>query len=189
MLTLNDLKVGVFIKYNGEPCEVIYSDHIKMAQSKGILRTKIKNLITGAIVDKTFKGGSDKFEEADLIQAKANFLYKEGENYFFMDNTTYDQFSLSKNQIGDKVNYIKEGSDVQILSFEGRPINLVIPIKMVLEVTQTSEGVRGDTAQGSVMKEATLETGHNVKVPLFIKNGENILVNTETGKYVERVNK
>ncbi|MFA5070396.1 MAG: elongation factor P [Patescibacteria group bacterium] len=189
MLTLNDLKVGVFIKLDGEPCQVVYSDHIKMAQSKGILRTKIKNLITGSIVEKTFKGGGEKFEEADLNQTKANFLYKEGENYFFMDNATYDQFSLNKKQIGEKANFIKEGSDVEILRFEERPINLVIPIKMVLKVTQTSEGVRGDTAQGSVMKEAILETGHNIKVPLFIKNGEDILVNTETGKYLERVNK
>ena len=188
MLNLNDLKVGGFIKLEGQPYEIIQLQHVKMAQSGAILRTKIKNLITGYCLEKTFKG-ENKFEEAEPSRTRANFLYKEGENYYFMDNKTYDQFSLRQEQVGTKINYIKEGADVEILNFEEKPININIPIKIVLKVTQTGEGVRGDTAQGSVMKEAILETGHKIKVPLFVKIGDNILVNTETGKYVERVKK
>lgn len=192
MLTINDLKAGGFIKLDNEPYEIISLEHVKVAQSHAIKRTKVKNLITGHTYDKTFKN-VDKFEEAQLSRRRANFLYKEGrpgkENYFFMDNASYDQFSLSKEQIGEKINYIKEGSDVDILNFEEQPININIPTKIALKVRQTSEGVRGDTAQGSVQKEAILETGHKIKVPLFVKTGDTVLVNTESGKYLERVKK
>jgi len=188
MLTINDLKVGGFIKLDNEPYEIISLEHIKVAQSHAIKRTKVKNLITGHTYDKTFKN-VDKFEEAELSHTHANFLYQEGENYFFMDNASYDQFSLNREQVGEKIKYVKEGSDAEILNFEDKPINIDIPVKIALKVTQTSEGVRGDTAQGSVQKEAVLETGHKIKVPLFVKTGDTVLVNTESGKYLERVKK
>ncbi len=186
MLSISDLKIGSNFKFEGEPYRVVKTQHVKMGRGGAILQTKMKNLITGNVLEKNFKS-SDKFEEAELVRSTANFLYQEGENYFFMDEKTYEQFSLSKNQIGEKINFIKEGSDVDLLNFEGKAINIDIPIKIELKVTQTSEGIRGDTAQGSVTKDAVLETGHKIKVPIFIKNGDTIRVNTETGKYVERV--
>jgi len=188
MLSINDLRIGVTFKYEGEPYQVVKAQHLKMGRGGAVLQTKIKNLLSGNILEKNFKG-SDKFEEAELNRQRANFLYQEGDNYFFMDRNTYEQFSLSKKQIGEKINYLKEGSEVDILNFEGQPINIELPPKIKLKVIQTGEAVRGDTAQGSVTKEATLETGYRLKVPLFIKNGDIVIVNTETGKYVERVNK
>jgi len=186
MLSITDLKTGAIIQYNNEPYQVVFAQHVQMGRGGAIMRTKLKNLITGNSLEKTFKPG-DKFDEADLSKTKANFLYAEGENYFFMNNETFEQFSLSKAQIGEKMGYIKEGMDADIVVFNNKPINIDIPIKIDLKVAQTPEGVRGDTAQGSVTKEATLETGQVIKVPLFIKKGDVIRVNTETGKYVERV--
>ena len=186
MLDISDLKHGVYIKIDGEPYEVIYFQHVQMGRGGAIMRTKLKNLITGNVLEKTYKGG-DKFEEAELSRSKANFQYRENNDYFFMDNETYEQFSLSKNQLGEKADYLREGMDLDIINFEGKPINIEIPKKIVLRVTQTGEGVRGDTAQGSVTKDAVLETGHTIKVPLFVKTGDLVRVNTETGKYVERV--
>lgn len=186
MLSISDLKIGTAFKYEGGPYQVLKTQHVKMGRGGAVLQTKMKNLATGNVLEKNFKG-SDKFEEAELTRSKANFLYQEGENYFFMDEETYDQFSLSKNQVGEKANFIKEGSAVDLLNFEGQPINIDLPVKIELKVTQTGEAVRGDTAQGSATKDALLETGYSLKVPLFIKTGDLVRVNTETGKYVERV--
>jgi len=186
MLSINDLKTGVNVKIDGAPYEVIYFQHVKMGRGGAVLRTKMKNLVTGSTLEKNYKGGA-KFEEAELSRSKANFLYKDGEDYFFMDNQTFEQFSLSKEQLGENANYLREDSEADVVNFEGKPINIDIPKKMDLKVTQTATGVRGDTAQGSVTKDAILESGHTVKVPLFVETGDIIRVNTETGKYVERV--
>ena len=184
MLTINDLRAGVYVVYNGDPYVVVKHSFIKMAQSKGIMRTTMKNLKTGRMLEETFKGQKLELEPADIRRSKANYLYQEGDQYFFMDNESYDQFFVTKEQLGDSVNYLKENVIVDVLHFNDAPITIELPKKVQLKVTMTAPGVRGDTAQGSVMKQATVETGYSLGVPLFIKQDEMIEINTETGQYV-----
>ncbi|MDZ7798749.1 MAG: elongation factor P [Patescibacteria group bacterium] len=186
MLGINNLKIGTTFKYKGEPYEIVKAQHVKMGRGGAVLQTKIKNLKTGQLLEKNFKS-SDKFEEPDLSRSRVNFLYQEDDKYYFMDEKSYEQFSLTKDQIGEKTNFIKEGASVNLLNFEDKAINIELPIKVDLKVKETPPGVRGDTAQGSATKEAKLETGYKIKVPLFIKTDDIIRVNTETGQYVERV--
>lgn len=183
MLTINDLRSGACIVYRGEPYQVVKHNFIKMAQSKGIMRTTLRNLKTGNVLEETFKG-QDKLEEADIKKTKANYLYQDRDNFYFMDQQSYDQFFVTSGQLGDKKNYLKENLEVDVLNFNDNPINVELPKKVVLKVTLTAPGVRGDTAQGSVTKKATLETGVSVGVPLFVKQDEMIEINTDTGEYV-----
>ena len=162
------------------------TEHSKQARSAAVLRVKMKNLIGGQVLDNTFQQ-SDTIEEADLERKKANYQYNDGENFTFMDNETYDQFELTAQSVGDVANYIKEGQDVDILFFEGKPVSISVPAKVELMVTEAPPGIKGDTA-GNVTKKVTLETGYEVAVPLFINEGQKIRVNTDTGLYVERVN-
>lgn len=184
MYQITDLKIGVTFELNGDIYRVLYSEHSKTGRAGAVLRTKIKNLVTGAIIDKTFKG-SDKFEPARLDRKDCQYLYKEGNELFFMDNSSYEQFSLSKNDIKEAIPYIKEGESATILFFNGKPIGVDLPPKVVLKVTYAEEGVRGDTVSPGT-KSVTLETGLNVQVPLFIKEGDKLRINTQTGDYVER---
>ncbi len=184
MLTINDLKVGTKITYEGAPYVVIFSEHSKLGRGGGIQRTKIRNLITGAILEKTF-AGAEKLEKADLETKKAQYLYAEGNNLNFMDSATFDQFSLDKKQLGDSARFLKEGGEVDMLYFRGNPININLPIKMEFEITYTEPGFKGNTAS-TVTKPATIETGAQVNVPLFIKVGDKIVLDTRTGQYVER---
>ncbi len=186
MLSISDIKIGTAITHNGQPYIVIYAQHAKQGRGGANLKTKLKNLITGANLEITYSG-SDKAQEADLERAKANFLYKEGDSYYFMDNESYEQFDLPKETIGDPVDFLKEGVTVDVLIFEGRPVSVKLPTKVELQVSETPPGVKGDTA-GAAMKTAVLETGKEIRVPLFINQGELIRVNTETEEYVERVN-
>lgn len=185
MLTMNDLRVGTVISYNQQPFVVTYTQHVQMGRGAAVLRSKLKNLITGQALEKTFKHG-DKIDEADLSLSKANFLYREGENFTFMDNQTYEQFALSEEQVGNLAKFVPDGTDVDIMNYEGKPVAVQIPKKVKIKIIQTEPAVRGDTAQGGVTKPATLETGHTVQVPLFVKEGEIIVVNTESETYVER---
>jgi elongation factor P len=182
MLSINDLRVGAYLVYNGDPYVVLKHSFIKMAQSKGIMRTTMKNLKTGRVLEETFKG-QEKMEEADIKRSRANYLYQEGSQYFFMDAETYDQFFVTQEQIGDNKHYLTENLPVDVMTFNDAPIDIVLPKKVKLKVTMTDPGVRGDTAQGSVMKPATVETGYELNVPLFIKQDETIWINTETGEY------
>ncbi len=184
MLSINDLKIGTKIIFNHAPFQVILAQHSKLGRGGGILRTKIKNLINGAILEKTF-AGQEKIEEAHLETRVSQFLYHDENEYFFMDSTSFEQFSLQKSQLGKTADFLKEGENVQMLYFESKPINLQLPIKINLKITYTEPGFKGNTA-GSVTKSATLETGAQMKVPLFIKEGDEIVVDTRTGEYVER---
>lgn len=148
------------------------------------MRTKLKNLLTGTIIEKTF-AGAEKLEEAELQTKKAQYLYNDSINYHFMDSANFEQFSLSKNQLQDTARFLKEGGEVDILYFQGDPININLPIKMSFEVTYTEPGFKGNTAS-TVTKPATIETGTQINVPLFIKNGDKIVIDTRTGEYVER---
>lgn len=181
---MNDLKVGVVMTYNGAPYQVIRSEHSKQARSAAVLRAKLKNLITGQVLDKTFQQG-DSILPADLGKIVANFLYRDAEGFHFMDNKTFDQFVLSDVVVGAAANYIIDGEDVQLVTFEGKPVAVSLSPKVVLTVVEAPPGVKGDSAS-NVTKKVKCNTGYELSVPLFVNEGENIRINTETGAYVER---
>jgi elongation factor P len=185
MLSITDLKTGTKIEYKNEPYEVIRAEHSKVGRGGAVLRTKLKNLITSSVLEIKFKEG-DKFEKPDLESKSCLFMYKENQNYYFMDNETYDQFSLSENILQDKKMYLIENTSVKILYYNNKPTNIDLPIKINLKVVKAPPGVKGDTAEGGT-KEVEVETGLKVTVPLFIKEGDVIKVDTRNGKYVERV--
>ncbi|GLH74492.1 elongation factor P [Geothrix limicola] len=147
-----------------------------------LVRIKMRNLLTRAVFDKTFKAG-DKFKEPDLVLTPASYLYSDGEGSHFMDQETYETHTLGESLMGDALSYLTEGLIVQIQKFNGNPIGLQMPTTVELEVTYTEPGARGDTASGNVTKPAKLETGIEIKVPLFIKEGEKVKVSTETGEF------
>ena len=184
--SLNDIKQGLTINYNNEPFVVVNANFVRMQQRKPVMQTKLRNLLNGKIIEYSFKAG-ERVETADVGKKRVNFLYAAGNEYTFMDNDSYEQFSFSKEKLGDMVHYLRDGCEVALISFNDAPINIELPIKMEFKVVTTPEGVKGDTAQGRVTKEATIETGAVVYVPIFIKQGDLIRVNTETGEYVERV--
>lgn len=186
MLSISEIKTGKNIILNGEPYAVLYHEHSKTGRAGAVLRTKIKNLTTGAVLERTFQG-ADKIEEADISKTKAQYLYKDAGGYAFMDNETYDQFTLSEKVSGDAFNYLIEGTEVTVLNFNDNPVNIELPIKMKLRVVEAPPGIKGDTAS-SGGKTVVLETGIKVNTPLFVKAGDEIIVNTQTGEYVSRAN-
>lgn len=183
---MNDLKIGTIVSIHNEPYIVQYSQHVQMGRGEPILRTKMKNLITGKILSQTYKSG-DQLEEADLVYKKSQFLYKDDENLYFMDTESFEQFFIEKPKENDPSKFMNEGDEVDVMCYEDRPISVRLPIKANFRVKNAPPGIKGDTAQGSVTKPVELETGYIVNVPLFIKEGELIKINTETGEYVERV--
>lgn len=186
MLTINDLKkTGLIIQLNNEPYQVIYSQHARTAQRRPFVRTKLKNLITGQILEKTFNS-SDRIEEADVEKSKANFLYAENDNFFFMDSQSYEQFFLNKNSLFGQEKFLKEGLEVNTLIFNKNPVNIELPKKVDLKIIEAPPSIRGDSAT-TPTKTVTLETGARINVPIFVKRGDIVRINTETGEYVERI--
>lgn len=184
MLSIKDIKSGKKIIIEGQPFSVLTVQHSKMGRMGAVLRTKLKNLETGALVTKTFQG-SDKVEEAEVDTKKAQYLYQDGDTFYFMDNESYEQFELNKKIIGDDAKYLKEGVEVSLLYFDERIINIELPIKMSFEVVEAPPAVKGNTADGG-SKQVTIETGAQITTPLFIKQGDKIKVNTTTGEYAEK---
>jgi len=184
MFSMSDLKIGTIIELENEPYVVQFTQHTKMGRGGAVLKTKIKNLISENVLEKTFKS-CDKIKEVTLEKSRANFLYKDENNIYLMDNKTYEQFSLPISQVKDKINFLKEGQEMEVLNFNGLPVNIKLPPKIILEVTDAPPGVKGDTAQGA-SKIAVCETGLQISVPLFINQGDKILINTESKEYVER---
>ncbi|MFC1645043.1 elongation factor P [Patescibacteria group bacterium] len=184
MLGINEVKSGKCIVFDGEPYKVLHDEHSKTGRAGAVLRTKLKNLITGAVLDKTFQG-ADKLEEADISKSKAQYLYSDGDDYAFMDNESYEQFTLDKEVLSDIIGYLIEGTEVNLLNFNDDPINVELPIKMNLKVIDAPPGIKGDTASGGD-KVVTLETGLKITAPLFINNDDVVVVNTEKGEYVSR---
>jgi len=185
MFSLNEIKIGRLIQVSGEPYVVIRADHHKMGRGGAVLKTKLRNLINGSILEKTFQG-NDKAEEAEMEKKKVNFLYKDEIEAYFMDNDTYEQFSLSVDQLGDKMKFLKDGTEVNIMYFNNQPVALDLPVKMEIKVVSAPPGVKGNSA-GNVTKVVELETGAEISVPMFVNEGDVIRVNTDTGEYVERV--
>lgn len=184
MLGLAQIKAGQKIQIDGQPYLVTWNQFSKTARQGGTMKTKLKNLLTGNTMEKTFQG-SDKVEEANIGYKRAQFLYATGEEYEFMDMETYEQMTFTSEQLGDIVNYLSDGMDVDIQYFDGKPINVQVQPKMTFEIIETEPGIKGNTA-GNVTKDATIETGMVIKVPPFIEKGDKVVVNTTSGEYVER---
>ena len=185
MYVIADLKPGRAVIVDGDPYLVTWSRFSKQGRQGGVMATKMKNLKTGAVIQKTFQG-NDKLEPADVGFRRVQYLYSSGDAYTFMDLNSYDQFDLDADTIGSQSQYLVDGQEVDALVFEEKPIGIQLSSTVNLKVVETPPGVKGDTATGGT-KFAELESGMKVSVPLFINEGDTVKVNTETGAYMERV--
>ncbi|MBI4185479.1 elongation factor P [Candidatus Berkelbacteria bacterium] len=185
MLSISNLKVGTFFELDGTPHCVLATEHSKMGRGGAVLRTKVRNLTTGAVYDRTFQG-SDTFPEADVTRRKGQFLYADSQGATFMESETFEQYTLTNDRLGTDRQYLKEGLPVDLILYNDSVLGVAIPAKVDLAVTYTEPGFKGDT-QSTVTKPAELETGLTVNVPLFVKTGDTVRVSTQTGQYVERV--
>lgn len=183
---LNDIRAGILISHNGEPWQVMEANFMRTSQRKPVMQTKLKNLITGKTLEYSFKPG-DKVEEANVGKKPAQFLYQTPSEAVFMDTASYEEIHLKKEGIAHKLVFLKEGENVDIITWNETPISITIPKKVELKVTSAPEGVKGDSAQGRVTKQVILENELTLNVPLFVKEGDVIRINTDTGEYVERV--
>jgi elongation factor P len=183
-LSITDLKKGVIFQLNNEPFQVVDYSQKVMGRGGSIVNVRVKSLIDGKVLDKTFKG-NEQLESADVTNQNAQYLYADDPNAYFMAEDTYEQFAVTKDILGDSIGYLKEGDKVIAQLLEDRIISVEIPKKVALQVTYTESAVRGDTSS-SVMKDAVLETGVTVRVPIFIKQGDIIKVDTRNGTYLER---
>jgi len=180
----SDFKNGISIQLDGQLFTIVEFQHVKPGKGGAFVRTRLKNARTGAVLEKTFRAG-EKMEQAFLNRRPMNYLYNQGDEYFFMDMETYDQVSVPRSLIGDAAKYLKEDTEVQVVRHNDEVIGVEIPFFMELEVVEADPGLRGDTASGG-SKPARLETGAVVQVPLFIGVGERIRVDTRTDTYLER---
>jgi elongation factor P len=187
MIAANDLRSGVTFEMDGDLYVVISFQHIKPGKGSPFVRLKIKNLDTGNTVEKTFRP-EEKFKKAFLERKTMQYLYREGENFVFMDMETYDQVYLSTKEVGDAVNFLKDNLELTIVFHKNRPVSVDLPTFVELKVTHTEPGIKGDTAT-TAMKPAILETGYKVNVPLFVNEGDVIRVDTRSGEYLDRVSK
>jgi elongation factor P len=186
MATTNDLKNGMTLNLDGQLWNVIEFQHVKPGKGGAFVRTKMRSVLSGKVVEKTFNAGV-KVEVASVEKRDMQFLYRDGEDFMFMDSTNYDQISISKQTVGDAVNYLLENADAIVAMHEGNPLFIELPASVELVVTYTEPGLQGDRSSGGT-KPATVETGITVQVPLFIKQDEKILVDTRTGAYLGRAN-
>lgn len=185
-MDLNDLKLGTIVLFNKEPFQVIWSNRMRTAQRKPVMQTKLRNVISGKVIEYNFKFG-EKVEGADVAREKATFLYADASGTHFMSSETFEQLDFAKEVTAAQEPFLTDGLEVSVLKFNGNPVSIELPIKVEYKVTESPPGIRGDSG-GSVTKRITLETGLVVDAPLFIKEGETIRVDTRTGEYVERVN-
>ncbi|MGZ6546168.1 MAG: elongation factor P [Actinomycetota bacterium] len=184
-VSTNDLKNGMTLELDGTLFQVIEFQHVKPGKGGAFVRTKLRNLKTGAVAEKTFNAGV-KVGLAIVERKDMQYLYGDGTDFVFMDLETYDQIHVSPELMGDAAGYLTEGGMAQVSMHEGVPISLDLPASMVLAITRTDPGVKGDTRTGAY-KPATLETGLVVQVPLFVEEGEKVKIDTRTGEYIERV--
>ncbi len=187
MIETGDLRKGSTIEIDGTLYQVIEVEHLKLGRGSAQVRMKLRDLRAGHIVDKSVQAGS-RFTRARVERQPAQYLYNEGDLYYFMNTETYDQFPLNKTHLGDALNYLKENSTCNLLMYGNEPVGIELPAAVELEVVETEPWVRGDTAQGGT-KPAKLETGITVQVPLFINVGDVLKIDTRTGEYLERANK
>ncbi|MEW6031277.1 MAG: elongation factor P [Bacillota bacterium] len=184
MISTNDFRTGVTVEIDGAVWQVIEFQHVKPGKGSAFVRSKLRNLETGAIVERTFRAG-EKLPRAHLERREVQYLYSSGDEYTFMDTETYEQLSLSDEQLGDGRQYLVENMTIHVVSHGGRLIGVELPNSVELRVVATDPGLRGDTASGGT-KPARLETGLVVQVPLFIEEGDVLRIDTRTGLYIER---
>jgi len=180
-----DFRKGLKLELEGKPFIIVDFLHVKPGKGGAFVRTRLKNMETGQVLEKTFRSG-EKVDRPDLLEREMQYLYQDADGYCFMDNNNYEQIFIDEDHLGDTKNFLKENIDVKMLFFNNNPIGIELPIFVSLEITQTDPGVRGDTATGAT-KPATVETGVVIQVPLFINEGDMVKVDTRTGVYVERV--
>src|SRR6185437_4739554 len=184
-LSITDLKKGTLFQWEGEPYRVVEYNQKVMGRGGSIVNVRIKSLVDGKVLEKTFKG-NEQLDSADVTNQTVQYLYSDGAIFHFMNEETFEQFEVPADLVGDGAGYLKEGDRVQLQFFNDRPINVELPKNVPLKVTYTETAVKGDTSS-SITKDATLETGITIKVPAFIKQGDVISVDTSTGAYRERV--
>ncbi len=184
MITAGDFRNGKTFEMDGQVLQVVEFQHVKPGKGAAFVRTKYRNVITGAVVERSFNP-TDKFEEAVIERRDMQYLYQDGDLYYFMDTETYEQMPLNADKLGDSFQFVTENMVCKVLSFKGNVFGIEPPLFVDLVVTATEPGVRGDTAT-NVTKPATVETGATVRVPLFINEGEKIRIDTRTGEYLER---
>lgn len=185
MISTNQFKNGMAIEMEGQLWTILEFQHVKPGKGGAFVRTKLKNVGTAQVLDKTFRAG-EKFKQAKIVTKKMNYLYNTGEDYYFMDNETYEQVSIPKETIGTANNYLKENMETDFLLYEEKIIGVQPPMFVELEVTKTDPGLKGDTVSGGT-KPAILETDLCIQVPLFINEKDTIRLDTRTNKYLERV--
>ena len=184
MATTNDLKNGMTLNIDGSLWTVVEFQHVKPGKGPAFVRTKMKQVLTGKVVEKTFNAGV-KVDVAVVEKRDMQYLYKDGADFVFMDTTTYDQMTISEATVGEGANYLLENAEVNVAIHEGQPLYVELPASVTLEITYTEPGIQGDRSSGGT-KPATVETGINIQVPLFIKQGEKVLVDTRDGSYLGR---
>ncbi|HLR39138.1 MAG TPA: elongation factor P [Jeotgalicoccus sp.] len=184
MISVNDFKTGLTIEVDNGIWRVIDFQHVKPGKGAAFVRSKLRNLRTGAIQEKTFRAG-EKVGRAQIDNSKMQYLYNDGDDYVFMDNNTYEQITVNKSQLEHEIQFLKENMPVSIMMYEGETLGVDLPKSVELQVVETEPGLKGDTVSGGT-KSATMETGLKIQVPLFIENGEMLVVNTDDGSYVSR---
>ncbi len=185
MISTGDLKRGLTIEFEGQPCSIIEWQHVKIGRGGAIVRMKLRNIRSGATFDRTCDAG-DRFKRLELDRSTVTYQYLDGDQYHFMDTSTFEDIVLTEKQLSDAKNYLVDNLELDIVRYNDEPISVDLPEKLVLRITYTEPGFKGDTATGGT-KPATTETGLVVQVPLFLTTGDLIRVNTTTGAYVERV--
>ena len=187
MYSVSEFRKGLKIEIDGHPYLMVDQQFVKPGKGQAFSRTRLKSLLDGRVIDRTFKI-VEKVKPADVSEGPAQYLYADGTEYHFMDNESYEQFTVSGEVLGDTINWMQDNAEVQVVRWNGKPISVDLPNFVVLEVTECEPAVKGDTATGA-SKQATVETGAQVSVPLFINLGDRLKIDTREGKYVERVRK
>ena len=180
----NEFKSGLKVMLDNDPCTILENEYVKPGKGQAFNRVKMRNLKTGRVIERTFKSG-DTIEGADVVELDVQYLYGDGELWYFMDQSSYEQYAADKNAMADAADWLKGEEICSVTLWNGSPLSVSPPIFVILEITETDPGIRGDTATGG-SKPATLETGAVVKVPLFVNKGEKIKIDTRAGTYVSR---
>lgn len=184
MVSAGDFKNGLTVEIEGNVYQILEFQHVKPGKGAAFVRTKLKNIINGGVVEKTFRP-TEKFENAHIERKEMQYLYSDGDLFNFMDNETYEQIAVNAETVGDSLKFVKENENVKLSSYQGNVFAIEPPLTVELEITETEPGFKGDTAQGAT-KPAVVETGAQVNVPLFVEQGEKIKIDTRTGEYLSR---
>jgi elongation factor P len=186
MISTSDFRKGTKLMYEGDPYVVVDFLHVKMGRGRPHVKAKMKNLVTGAVLEKSFLT-TESFEEPDVVNRNMQFLYSQGDEFVFMDSETFDQITVNSELLGDTRWYLIENEEYNVLLYQGRPLSIDLPASVILTVVEAEPGVRGDTVS-NVTKAARVETGLEIKVPPFVKEGDKVKIDTRTGEYIERAN-